>query len=331
GLIERSILGVIVSALNRPSGLSMVWIWLSIVVIVPYLLATADISLHSWVTAEVILQEGQSKILNNAIQIDPKCGNTGSDFGNIDYFLYGVHADAHNVSTIIASFGYGVSYYDTLIPDNAGELGKLEWIVTGVFSKDPSTTYDDEFVTESNWSVKLDEPLDANTTHVSFSGSSTSVAQEAEYQLKLGIGGMIASVAVSIVDQSPGTVSIADSITVTRIGAMPLILYGIALVIIPITIAEWILLKISKYTKGIDSNGYSVIVQTVLAEMIIITDRIVYDAIRTPSWNAYFKSIEFQRRLLSQDQAGIGYKDGHFGLINGIVSSAKYVVNSEET
>ncbi|CAG8533183.1 20956_t:CDS:1 [Gigaspora margarita] len=457
--IERSILGIIASFKNRPKGLNMLWIWLIIVVIVPYLLATADIALHYWVTAEVVLQEGQIKILNNAIQINPNCSNTSiseldtcahweavtgsglrypsyvSNFKknlttniigynmneglvimprlndtiwNGNFKSYTIQANCTPVSTlcnlkaefgaltsihcpsslynvngnletqaqlnIFTPLGSGVDYNNTRIPTSAGQLGKLEWLISGRFSSNPSTTYDNEFVTEihgakdvllycttkittstvsfskNHWSVKLDEPLDANTTRAvsyglremsndirttledtSFSGNSMLVAQEAENQLKLGIGGMIASVALGNVEPSLGEISVANNITVTRIAIMALILYGIALVIIPVTIAGWILLNIGKYTEGFDSNGHPVVVQTVLAEMITGTDRIVYDAIKAPSLRACFKSIKFQQQLLSQDQAGIGHKDGHFGLFNGTVSSAEGVVNTGMT
>ncbi|KAF0537250.1 hypothetical protein F8M41_008562 [Gigaspora margarita] len=454
--IERSILGIIASSRNKPKGLNMLWIWLTIVVLVPYLLATADIALHYWVTAEVILQEGQHKILNNAVQINPNCRNTGNFSGELDtcahwqaatgsglrypsyvsnfkknlttnimgYYmneglvimprlndtiwngnfksytiqanctpvstlcnlkadfgaqtsikcpgsLYNVNGNIQNLTNMISPLGNGVSLNGLLIPTSAGQLGKLEWLISGQFASNPSTTYDNEFVTEvhgskavitycitkimtstvsfskSNWGVKPDEPLDANTTRavsfgimemsneiyialeeVSFNGSSMSVAQEAERQLKLGIGGMLASVAVGNIEQNLGEISVADNITVTRIAIMALFLYGIALVIIPLTIGGWILLNTNRYTEGFDSNGYPVVVQTMLAEMLTITDRIVYDTIRAPSWRACFKSIKFQQQLLSQDQAGIGHRDGHFGLFNGIVSSAEDVVNT---
>ncbi|CAG8512670.1 17193_t:CDS:1 [Dentiscutata erythropus] len=455
--IERSFLGIIASFRYRPKGLSMIWIWLAIVVIVPYLLAIADIALHYWVTAEVVLQEGQHKILNNAIQIDPKCANTennsfselntcahwedvtGSGLrypnyvskfkknlttnimgyymneglvimprlndtiwnGNIKSYtiqanctpvstlcnltsdfgaqasikcpssLYNVNGNVLNTSNIIIPLGKGASLYNVSIPTSSGQLGKLEWLISGQYVGNPSTKYDKEFVTtlhgpkviitycitnivastidfsKSYWSVRLDEPLDANTTRAvsygifemnkellialkaaSFNGSSMFFAQEAERQLKLGIGGMLASVAVGNIEQGLGEVSVADNITLTRIGIMALILYGIALVIIPVIIAGWILLNSGKYKEEIDSNGHPVVVQTVLAEMITGTDRIVYDAIRAPSCRACFNSIEFQHQLLSQNQAGIGHRDGHFGLFNGIVSSAEGVVNA---
>ncbi|RIB30717.1 hypothetical protein C2G38_2151825 [Gigaspora rosea] len=453
--IEKSFSGIIASTWNRPKKLNMVWIWLIIVVIVPYLLATADIALHYWVTAEVVLQEGQHKTLNNAIQINPKCGNTGdflpdntcahwasatggglqypsyvsnfkknlttnimgydmneglvimprlndtiwngnfksytiqanctpvttlcnvtADFGaqtsiKCPSSLYNVTGNLINITEIITPLGDNAKLGSVLIPTSAGQFGKLEWLITGQYASNPSTKYDKEFVTEihtpqavaiycttkitastvsfskSNWSVRYDTPLDANTTRAvsvgiyemkneinialevaSFNGSSRFVAQECERQLKLGIGGMLASVAVGNIEQSLGEVSIADYITVTRIGIMALILYGIALVIIPVTIGGWTLLNLGKYTEGFDSNGHPVVVQSVLAEMITGTDRIVYDAIRAPSCRACFKSTEFQQQLLSKSQAGIGNRDGHFGLFNGVVSSAEGVVNT---
>ncbi|CAG8473041.1 13380_t:CDS:1 [Gigaspora margarita] len=451
--IEKSFSGIIASAWNRPKKLNMVWIWLIIVVIVPYLLATADIALHYWVTAEVILQEGQHKIINNAIQIDPKCRTptssletcahwqaaTGSGLrypsyvsnfkknlttnimgydmneglvimprlndtiwnGNVKSYtiqadctpvstlcnltadfgaqtsikcpssLYNVNGNIQNVSGMITPLGDDAKLGNVIIPTNAGQLGKLEWLIIGQYASNPSTKYDKEFVTEihtpkaviiycttkitastvsfskSNWSVRYDTPLDANATRAvsagiyemkneinialevaSFNGSSRFVAQEVERQLKLGIGGMLASVAVGNIEQSLGEVSVADNITVTRIGIMALILYGIALVIIPVTIGGWTLLNVGKYTEGFDSNGYPVVVQSVLAEMITGTDRIVYDAIRDPSCRGCFKSTEFQQELLSKNQAGIGNRDGHFGIFNGVVSSAEGVVNT---
>ncbi|CAG8512650.1 17192_t:CDS:2 [Dentiscutata erythropus] len=435
--IERSFLGVIASSRYRPKGLNMVWFWLIVVVIVPYILATADIALHYWVTAEVILQEGQHKILNNEIQINPNCANTGNS-SEIEYLLntcthwasatggglklpgyindfknnittnimgydmdeglvimsrlndtiwngnfksYTIQANCTPVSTlcnlkadsnaqtsikcpsslynvngsiqlnpnnvinrtyVIIPLWEDASLGSVYIPASSGQLGKLEWLISGQFSSNPSTNYDKEFVTESHgsqaiftycitkimastvyfskskWNVRFDEPLDANTTR----------AVSAERQLKLGIGGMLASVAVGNVEQNLGEVSVADNITVTRIGIMALILYGIALVIIPMTIAGWILLNVGKYTEGFDSNGHLVVVQTVLAEMITGTDKIVYDAIRTPSCRACFKNIEFQQQLLGQNQAGIGYRNGNFGLFNGIFSSTDGVVNT---
>ncbi|CAG8444794.1 1999_t:CDS:2 [Gigaspora rosea] len=399
--------------------------------------ATADIALHYWVTAEVVLQEGQHKILNNAIQIDPKCGNTGDLFGESNncahretaggnglkypgyglvimprlndtiwngYFksytiqanctpastlcnlthdfgsqtsikcpssLYNVNGNIQNNSRLIMPLGNGAKLGSVRIPTSAGQLGKLEWLIIGQYSLNPSTKYDNEFVSEthgpqavitycttkitastvvfskSDWSVRYDTPLDANTTRAvsygvyemqneintaldvaSFNGSSRFVAQEGERQLKLGIGGMLASVAVGNIEQSLGEVSVADNITVTRIGIMALILYGIALVIIPVTIGGWTLLNVGKYTEGFDSNGHPVVVQSVLAEMITGTDRIVYDAIRAPSCSACFKSTKFQQQLLSENQAGIVNRDGHFGLFNGVVSSAEGVENT---
>ncbi|CAG8514707.1 27452_t:CDS:1 [Gigaspora margarita] len=451
--IEKSFLGIIASSRNRPKGLNTVWIWLIIVVIVPYLLATADIALHYWVTAEDILQENQHKILNNAIQINPKCGNTGdeldtcahwesatgsglrypsyvsnfkknlttnimgynmneglvimprlndtiwngyfksytiqanctpvstlcnltADFGaqtsiKCPSSLYNVNGNIQNITRLITPLGNGAKLGSVIIPTSAGQLGKLEWLIIGQYASNPSTKYDNEFVNEvhgskalitycttkitastvvfskSDWSVRYDTPLDANITRAvsfgifemqneinialevaSFNGNSRLVAQEGERQLKLGIGGMLASVAVGNIEQNLGEVSVADNITVTRIGIMALILYGIALVIIPVTIGGWTLLNVGKYTEGFDSNGHPVVVQSVLAEMITGTDRIVYDAIRAPSCRACFKSTEFQQQLLSENQAGIGNRDGHFGLFNGVVSSAEGVVNT---
>ncbi|RIB26954.1 hypothetical protein C2G38_2161940 [Gigaspora rosea] len=430
--IEKSFLGIIASSRNRPKGLNIVWVWLIIVVIVPYLLATADIALHYWVTAEVILQESQHKILNNAIQIDPKCENTGTFLGELDtcahwdsatgsglrypsyvsnfkknlttnimgydmneglvimprlndtiwngYFksytiqanctpvstlcnltayggvvtsikcpssLYNVNGNIQNITRMITPLGDGAKLGNVVIPTSAGQLGTLEWLIIGPYASNPSTKYDNEFVTEvhlskavitycttkitastvvfskSDWSVRYDTLLDANTTRaVSFGVY--------EMQNEINIALEVASFNGSIgnIEQSLGEVSVADNITITRIGIMALILYGIALVIIPVTIGGWTLLNVGKYTEGFDSNGHPVVVQSVLAEMMTGTDRIIYDAIRAPSCRACFKSTEFQQQLLSEVQAGIGNRDGHFGLFNGVVSSAEGVINT---
>ncbi|RIB30718.1 hypothetical protein C2G38_2136225 [Gigaspora rosea] len=285
--------------------------------------ATADIALHYWVTAEVVLQEGQHKILNNAIQIDPKCGNTGDLFGESNncahretaggnglkypgyglvimprlndtiwngYFksytiqanctpastlcnlthdfgsqtsikcpssLYNVNGNIQNNSRLIMPLGNGAKLGSVRIPTSAGQLGKLEWLIIGQYSLNPSTKYDNEFVSE---------------TH----------------------------------------------------GPQAVITYCTT----KITASGWTLLNVGKYTEGFDSNGHPVVVQSVLAEMITGTDRIVYDAIRAPSCSACFKSTKFQQQLLSENQAGIVNRDGHFGLFNGVVSSAEGVENT---
>ncbi|KAG9289534.1 hypothetical protein G9A89_002307 [Geosiphon pyriformis] len=447
--VEKKIGDIMAVFWNRPTGLKAVWFWLSVVVLVPYILATADILLHYWVTVDNKLERGQQKYMNNtislecsdvesilsldtcvhwqaatgsglryprfisdfrrnattnikgydmkegiiimsnlnetiwlgsfqAITIEAKCRpvsrecELSADYGAQTSFhcpksIYGVEGNIQNVTNVIVPLGTGADYYHQWIPTSAGQSGKLEWLITGQFPYNPSTNYDNEFVQEvhrdmaillycnttttvstlffsmGDWAVRLDYPLDANLTRsvsqglyeldlpihfaladASFNGSSQSVALEAEHQLKLGLSAMLGSVAHSGVG---GPVTVAHQVVVTRISIPALILYGIALVIIPIIIIMWILWNLRKYTKGFDADGREVVIQSVLAEMLTHTDRLVYDAVAHPSERACLQSVETQKKLLSQGSAGIGHRAGHFGLFNGVVASAEGVVS----
>ncbi|CAG8749251.1 401_t:CDS:2, partial [Dentiscutata erythropus] len=214
-----------------------------------------DIALHYWATAEV---------MNEGLAIISQLSGT---IWNGNFKSY--------TSVLV------LKYF------NSSPIRKIRMV-------NPSTNYDEKFVQEiqsyintvsfskSDWGVRLD-PLDANITRAVSFGLSE-MPKKAECRLKLGICNMVASVAVGNVDQSLGEVSIANNIIVTRIVIIALILYGIALIIIPLAIA------------GMNN----------------IERWIIYEPIRTPSWRACFKSIRFQQQLLSQDHAGIEHRDGHF-------------------
>ncbi|CAG8489332.1 5111_t:CDS:2 [Dentiscutata erythropus] len=270
-------------------------------------MAIADIALYFWVTAKVALQEGQHKILNNAIQIDPKCVNTGNNsFSELNTFnctpvstlcnltsdfcsqasikclssLYNVNGNILNTSNIFIPPEKIASLYNVSIPASSDQLGKLEWLISGQYDSNPSTKYNRVHANTtravSYGIFEMNKELSIALKAASFNRSSMFFAQEAERQLILEIGGMLASVAVGNVEQSLEKVSLDG--------------------------------YIGKYDKEINSNGHRVVVQTVIAEIITGADRIVYDAIRAPSCRTCFNSIVFQHQLLSQDQAGIGLR-----------------------
>src|SRR5947209_4918785 len=80
------------------------------------------------------------------------------------------------------------------------------------------------------------------------------------------------------------------------------------------------IMELPQKTHGFDGHGRPVVVQTILAEMLTGTERLVYDAVKDFSWGACFETVKDQQMLLDQSQVGIGHRGGHFGLFNGVQS-----------